>query len=305
VKEFCLLQNRTRLIRPPQEEREVYPFRLVWNSVITESVLLLIITLLIFVGLGLLNISLPPLGESIVKIALVFLPVVAWAVFSLLPEQRAVSPRKRILAVMLLGGLIATGITTRLVYEVFQIDRWLPVLEGINRIIGYIFTLGIVQVVACYLIVHYMVALDLLRVRQDAIAYTVACAVGYSVAFNFDNGLTTNIMPDILAIQVFFNYSLTICGALIIAYGMAETRIARAPSFLLVSAIFLGAILVGLGHGLASNLSNASLTLTTSTPTTIATLGIGAVFLFGSIIVVRFLVANAERREVEASEKSS
>src|SRR5690606_22876577 len=159
-------------------EEEVYPYRRVWRSVIVESLALLVLTLGLFALLGIAGVQLPEAARRPLNYVVAGMPLGLWLVFSLLQERAVPEPRRRLLGVVVVTALAANAVSLPLIEHVFQVERWLPLGNALNRIVGYTFTVGIVQEFTKYLVVRYLVWPNELRTRMDSIAYNLAAAIG-------------------------------------------------------------------------------------------------------------------------------
>jgi SNF family Na+-dependent transporter len=144
-----------------------------------------------------------------------------------------------------------------------------------------------------------------LRERTDAVAYSVAAAVGYATAINLAQALTNPSTPGFATFDTFSTVALSAAPSLLVAYGIAETRISRASAFLMPTMFALAALLFGILTTLRSLLTNAELTLEgpvqISQPNPVVDVALVAGVVFLLAFAVAFLISNAERREVEAS----
>ncbi len=309
------------LLTPPDEEEVVYPYRRVWQSVIVESVVLFGAVAGAAVAFGLLGVHLPDVVVPVVNAVLVALPVLLWLIFSVWREHSVLEPRARLIAVFAITALAANAVAIPFIDSVFQPERWLPLAGAISRIIGYTFTVGIVQETVKYAVVRFTTWPDLFRIRLDSVAYGMASAVGYAVVLNLRFFLSaTGVPPDVVAIQVFNNVAINLAASLIIAYGLAEVRFDTPTPFLMTITVAFGALINGIAIPLRSGLTNAAFVLTTSTaaptlfdlvatifsprsstPKPILGFAFSAAVLVAFGIVAAFLFSNAERQAREAA----
>lgn len=312
-----------RMLTPPDEEVEVYPYRPVWRSLIIESALLAAVTFAAFIAFGVIRIQLPPTATLVVNGLLVALPVVLWLIFSVWRERFVPQPRARLVAVFLITALAANALAIPFIEDVLQPERWLPLGGAINRIIGYAFTVGIVQEVTKYTVVRFVTYPDYFRIRLDSAAYCIASAMGYAVMLNlrfmFSGG---NITPDVMATMMFDNVAVNIAASLIVSYGLAEVHFGQPTPFLLTITVALAALVNGIAIPLRTGLTNAAFVLSTpsaeasSILTTILGLfgfgaasaapkpflgfGFSAAILLAFGFIIAFLFNNAERQAREA-----
>lgn len=313
-----------KLLTPPDEEAEIYPYRRAWRSIVVESVILFAVTAAVFFIFGLFRPQLPPLLNLLVNGLLVALPVLLWLVFSVWRERAVPEPRQRLVTVFLVTALAANAFAIPFIEAVIQPERWLPLGGAINRIIGYAFTLGIVQETTKYAVVRFTTWPDHFRTRLDSVAYCAASAVGYSLVLNLRHLLgESGITPDVMAIQMFGNVAVNLAASLIVSYGLAEVHFDKPTPFLMTITVALAALVNGLVIPLRAGLTNATFVLTSErsdAPSIVDTLlsifslqgsapkpflgfAFSGVILLGFGITVAFLFNNAERQAREAERR--
>ena len=289
-----------RLLIPPQEEEEVYPYRRVWRSIIWESGIIFAITIALYVVVIFFGIQIPPSFQPVTALAVALIPALAWVMLSWRPEQRVPQPRQRLFAVAVITALAANAVGIPVVESLFQVKRWLPLSSAINRIVGYTFTVGLVQEFIKYIVLRYTVWDGHLRVRLDTAAYSAACAVGYATVLNLQFVLLNAPPVDVAAARMFEIYTLNLAAGIIVAYGLSEVRFGYPSPILLALTIMLASIVVGVAIPIRSGLVAASLSLPVSATKPLLGLGFSLALLVASLVVVSFLFANAERRATEA-----
>ena len=313
-----------KLLTPPDEEAEIYPYRPAWRSIVIESVVLFVVTAAVFFIFGVLRLQLPGLLTLVANGLLVALPVILWLIFSVWSERAVPEPRQRLITVFLVTALAANALAVPFIEDVIQPERWLPLGGAINRIIGYTFTLGIVQETAKYAVVRFTTWPQYFRTRLDSVAYCAASAVGYALVLNLRHLLSeSSITPDVMAIQVFGNVTVNLAASLIVSYGMAEVHFDKPTPFLMTITVALAAFVNGLVIPLRAGLTNATFVLTSAgngTPSIVDTIlslfslqssapkpflgfAFSGVTLLGFGIIVAFLFSNAERQAREAERR--
>ncbi|MEP7290790.1 MAG: PrsW family glutamic-type intramembrane protease [Chloroflexota bacterium] len=313
-----------KLLTPPgQQEETADPYRPVWRSVIVESALLVLVTLAVFLAFGLLGLQLPAVLTPVINGLLVALPVLLWLIFSVWRERAVPEPRARLVAVFIITALAANALAIPLIEGVLQPERWLPLGGAISRIIGYAFTVGIVQETTKYAVVRFITWPDFFRTRLDSVAYCVASALGYALVLNLRFLFSgANVTPDVMAMQVFDNVAVNLAASLIVGYGLAEVHFDKPMPFLLMITVALGALVNGIVIPLRSGLTNAAFVLPTSTetpslldnliglfasqsstPKPILGFAFSAIVLAVFGVLVTFLFSNAERQAREAAKR--
>lgn len=292
--------SNPRLLTPPREKEEIYPYRRVWRSIAIEGGILMSVAVTLFVAIAILGIQIPQSLHQIFALALALLPAILWLTFSWLPERNVPQPRSRLLAVAIITALTANAVGIPLVDEVFQIDRWLPLASAIDRILGYTFTLGLIQEFSKYLVVRYIVWPNNFRIRLDGVAYGAASAVGYTTILNLHFVLSNMATLDVVAARVFATFALNIVTSAIVGYGLSEVRFSNPMPLLLTLTLALAAFITGVAVPIRAGLVNAPLSLEVSLPRAIFGLGFSSILLIVPCFMLSFLFVSAERRAEEA-----
>jgi hypothetical protein len=299
-----------KLLLPPREEEEIYPYRRVWRSLVVESAVALAvasITYLLFQVFGLL---VPGTWRAPINLALALTPVGAWLAMSWWAERSVQQPRQRLLSVMVISALAANAIGIPLINDFFQVDRWLPLSSAIIRIIGYTFTVGVVQEILKYVVLRYTVWPDAFRIRLDAVAYGAAGAVGYASALNLHYILSTPSMPDVAANRIFANLALHLVTSTIVGYGLSEVRFTQPSPLLPTVTLAFAAFVTGVAIPIRAGLMNTGLSIDVNSSNPLLNLSLakplqGLVFSLALLVTVSmilsFLFTSSEQREREAA----
>lgn len=285
-----------RIIAPPTED-EVYPYRRVWRSIVIQVSIVILITISI-VSLGeIFAIQFDNSFNFIISGSLVFFPIILWLLFSVLPESFAIEPRSNLVSVAIISGLAASAIGIPLVNEFFQIDRWLPLESALQRILGFTFTVGIIDSALKFIIIRYISFPQGLRMRTDAIAYCVASAVGYSFVVNLH--LISEIQPtySIAMLYIFSNYTIHLASSMFIAYGLSETYFNNPIPIILPISICLAAFVVGIISPLVSGLMSSPLTVNGNADRPLFSLGFLIIVLLLSLGGTFFFYNIAQQRD--------
>lgn len=293
-----------RLITPPREEEEVYPYRRVWRSIVIETGAVFGVAAVLYVLLAILHLGLPQILVQPTNVVLALLPLLLWLVFSWWSEHLVREPRRGLLLTLVVGALTANAVGIPLINGFLQIDRWLPLSSAVNRIAGYTLTVGIVQETLKYLVVRYLAWPDRFRTRWDGIAYGAACAVGYATVANLHFVLDTPPLPYIAAARVFDTLVLHLVASSIVSYGLSELRFNNPTPLLLPTTLALAAFITGVAVPVRAGLVNATLSLDVSSTRLIFGLGFSLALLVAIMGTLAFLLNAAERyaREIEVRE---
>ncbi len=246
--------------------------------------------------------TLAPLAQLHSGIAI--LPGVLWFIFARLPEMRAEIPRVGLASTFWISALVANGVALPFSNGVLQLSQWLPDADPVTRIVGYTLGAGVVQEICKYLVVYSLTREARLQQRTDAVAYAVASAMGYATAINLVQALVSPATPGYASFDTFSTVALSVTPSLLVAYGIAETRLGKASAFLMPIMFALAALLYGTLTTLRGILTNAVLTLQAdaqiSQPNPIIDVALVAGIATVVAVSVAFLINNAERREAEA-----
>jgi len=289
-----------RLLTPPREEEEVYPYRRVWPSIVIESGVLFTVALGLFVMNALFGITLSETANQFAGIALALLPAALWSVFALWRERFVPEPRERLLSVFVISALAANAVGVPVVDQIFQVERWLPLASALNRIVGYMFTVGITQEMLKFLVVRYTVWPECVRTRLDAVAYGSASAIGYATVLNLHFAFDGAPPPDVVAGRVFAYFALHVAASTIVAFGLAELHLSSPSALLLPVMVGLAALLAGIETPVYGGLVNATLSLDGSRAKPLLGLLFSLVLLAGTLSLMAFLFNSAERQSREA-----
>ena len=285
-------------------EDEQSPYRDAWSSLLIESGILLALTSLIYLLSRFFNFAIFDQFRIPAGSVLAVIPAVLWFVFSHLREQKADLPRANLILIFVLSALGANAIALPLINDLMQVDQWLPLAPAVDRIIGYTFTVGIIQEGLKYLILRYTVWTRHYRIRQDGIAYGVTAAHGFALILNMHYIATIQPSFDVAAIHIFGTFALQIVASMLLAYGLVETVLSRSSPFLLPFSLLTSALISGIAIPLQTGLPNAALSVD----------GAGTRPLFGFVFsialllalpsVVAFLFRSQDRREQDVKQES-
>lgn len=288
-----------RLLTPPREEEEVYPYRRVWPSIALEMGLLFGAAVVSYAVFGIFGLTLPGF-QRVINGALALLPLALWMLFSYSRERRVPEPRIRLLMVLIISALSASAIGIPFIEDVLQASRWLSLSASFERILGYTFAVGFVQESIKYIVLRFTVWPQYLRTRLDTVAYGAASAIGYATVANLYFALDGTPSPDVVAARIFSITAIHIVGSAIVAYGLSELWFDPRSLLLLPFTLFLASLLTGITISMRASLVNARFFLGTGGTRDLLGLLFSLAFLVGPLIAAGFLFDTAERREEEA-----
>jgi hypothetical protein len=290
----------SRLLTPPREEEDVYPYRRVWPSIVIEYGILFAVALGLYITENILGFRLPAPISRPLGLILVLLPVGLWAVISLRREKFVPEPRRQLFAVVIVSALVANAIGVPIIRDFLEVERWLPLTTALNRIIGYTFTVGIVQEFLKYLILRYVVWPSGFRARLDAVAYSAANAVGFATVLNLHFLFDGSPPPDVVAGVVFATCALHLVSGLVVGYALGELCFSRPSPFLLPASVLLAAFITGVAIPVRAGLVNAGFVVGISATKPLLGLFFSLALLVGLLSILAFLFNSAERQAREA-----
>ncbi len=286
----------SRIIAPPTEE-EIYPYRRVWRSITLQVGTMIVLTVSLLLLGEIFGLRFDKTLNLILSGILIFVPVILWLFFSILPERFVLEPRVNLITVAVMSGLAGSAIGIPLVEEFFQIDRWLPLESALQRILGFTFTMGIVDSALKFIVLRYIVFPQHLRLRTDTIAYCVASAIGYSFVVSLHS--ISDIQPSysIAILYIFSNYTIQLASSVFIAYGLSETYFNNALPVALPASIVFSALIVGIISPLSSGLMNGALSTTGNADNPLFSLGFLIVALIACLGITFFFYTIAQQRD--------
>lgn len=285
----------------PEKTEEIYAYRREWRSIVAESSIVFGVTVVTYLVINILNINISGAIESVLRVSLACLPLVAWLFFSWYTERMASRPRTKLLMVLIISALAANGIAIPFVEEFLQIDRWLPLASAVDRIVGYTFTVGIVHELIKYLVIRYTVWPNNFNTRLDGVAYGAAGAVGFITVANLHFVTTGTPDLDVVALRTLSIYVINIVASIIVGYGLSEVRFSNPNPFSLMIVFATAALLTGIAIPIRAGLVNAPFSLEIAAPRSLFGLIFSLAFFAAPLLVIAFLYNNAERREREAA----
>jgi hypothetical protein len=296
----------SRLLTPPREEEEIAPYQPVWRNLILQAAGIFgAASALVFAG-QYLGIVIPESFAPVANVLLALLPAVLWLVFAYIPERGVPVPRERLLPAFAIAALATSGVIQPLLNDFYMTERWLSLGATFDRIIGYTFTVGIVQCGLIYLIFRYVVGRENVRTRVDAVAYAAAIAAGSTLVVALVDVIYGQILPDTLAPRIFANYAVMLVSGSIVGFGFVEMYLSLARALTLPLAILFAALLMGGATPLRASLINAGFTILKpegftgpafSVTRPLFGLVFSAAFVVAMMFVVWFFIGNAESKE--------
>ncbi len=151
--------------------------------------ILLVVALVVFVGIvyALDKLFHPALTGATLILAgvlLALVPAFIWLVFFYLQDRLEPEPKGYILAVFLLGALLASAVGIPLVDNLFQVSNWIYA-DTATTILGSILVVGFIQEFLKYAAVRYSVFSSTeFDEATDGVIYATAAGLGYATVLN-------------------------------------------------------------------------------------------------------------------------
>jgi hypothetical protein len=288
--------SRPYLLTPQREESERYPYRRVWRTAWLEALLLLAIAAALAFGTRLIELRLPADLERALSFAYALLPLSLWLSISYAAERRALQPRRNLPAVLMLSGLAASGVAVPLT-SIFAAEEWLSTASGLNRIIGYTLTVGMVHEPLKYAVLRYSVWRTDFNTRLDAVAYAMAAAVGFATALNVHFALTNTLSLASAALRMTEIALAQIAISPIIGFVLYELR---KPTVFVLTPL-LGVLIAALFNALSivirAGLIVSGISRTSTANNAIYGLGMAVFLVVVLFSALSFLVRAADERE--------
>jgi RsiW-degrading membrane proteinase PrsW (M82 family) len=286
----------TRLITPPKETEDIYPYRRVWRSLIIETGVVIAVVSILVILIELFRVELPTQLINPINYGLAILPFILWFFFSYRAEQVVQQPRPRIMFTFLVTALIATAIGIPVLDTFYEPERWLSTESTFTRILGYTITIGAMQELLKYLILRFTVW-ETYETRLDAIAYGTTAAVAYATVLNIQYILNNPAIPSAMGIRVLAFLVLNLIGSLIVSYGLFETLKKTRSLLTLPIAFALATLMNGIGITLRSGIMNASLGISVTATRPLFSLGFLIAFWGVMAFLMLFAFSSSERQE--------
>lgn len=121
-----------------------------------------------------------------VAVVLALVPALLWLAIFYLQDVREPEPKILVLAVFILGALLARAVGLPLVQEVFRTGEWITATP-LYHLLGDILVVGFISQFLVYAAVRYSVYYAAeFDERVDGIIYGTAAALGYATVLNID-----------------------------------------------------------------------------------------------------------------------
>ncbi len=217
-----------------------------WASLIGIAVL---VAFVVVVAAIFSSIQYQPEGVSLVVVGVILslVPAAIWLIFFYLQDVREPEPKSLVLAVFVLGALVARAIGIPLIDEGFRASTWLTASPLIH-ILGSILVTGFIDLFLIYAAVRYSVYNSAeFDERIDGIVYTTAAALGYATMVNIQYVIESggvDLVSGTLRIAV-TALALASFGGLL-GYFLGRCKFEDEPAWWMPLGLALAAVLDGL-----------------------------------------------------------
>lgn len=296
------MTSQPYLLTPQRAESDRYPYRRVWRTAWLEAVILLVLTAALVFGTRLVDLRLPATAERALSFVYAILPLGLWLGISYAAERRALQPRRNLPAVVILGGLAASGVAVPLT-AIFAAEEWLSTASGLDRIIGYTLTVGVVHEFLKYAVLRYSVWRTEFNTRLDAVAYAMAAAIGFATALNIHFALSNTLNLASAALRMTEITLAQVAISPILGFVLYELRKPNVFVLIPVLGVLIAALFNALSIVIRAGLIVAGVSRTSTANNAIYGLGMALFLIVVLFSALSFLVRAADEREaLRASE---
>ena len=200
------------------------------------------------------NFLLPNIGDNLdegglIALGLIFslIPALLWLVVFYRLDEREPEPKQVVLAVYLVGLLLAAAIYPAIAQGLYQVDNWLYTTWW-GQLFGEVLLVGALSMGIVYAavrgVVYFSPEFD---ERLDGIIYGMAAALGVATVVNFLYVLRhEGVDLDIGSIRMVVNAMGYASFGGVLGYFMGQARFEKTPAYYLPAGLSLAALLTGL-----------------------------------------------------------
>ncbi|NOZ51023.1 MAG: PrsW family intramembrane metalloprotease [Chloroflexi bacterium] len=251
--------------------------------------------LLVFVGF--FNIVAPNLDNRlhdwqliVIGVLLSLIPALLWLLFFYQLDRLEPEPKRKLIDVFIIAGLLSAGMAYPLLHTVFEIDSWMYDWWW-TQLLGGILVVGILQTLAVYLALRYGIYFDPeFDERVDGVIYGTAAGLGVATVLNFvyifQHG---GVDLDVGSMRMVINALAYASFAGILGYCLGQTRFEKTPFYYLPFGFLLAATLNGLFFFLTDRVSWQGLQTNNLNGLILAT-----IFALMTLVVLFWLVHRAD-----------
>jgi len=244
-----------------------------------------VVALLAFVGLvsllaNVTQLSLTGTPLVLVGIVLSLVPAVIWLGVFVQQDRLEPEPKRFILGVFVLGGLLAQAVGIPAIRDLFRVQDWLTVSRPLVNLLGSILIIGFIQEYLKYAGVRFTVfGNSEFDERVDGIIYGAAIGVGFATVLNINyvvgsGGVHLGI--GVMRIVIVTLAQATFAG--VSGYFLGRAKFEEMPFWWLPAGVTLAAVLNGVVSVLLQEVSTQGLRFTPAYGLVLAAAVAGATF---------------------------
>lgn len=295
------MTGRPIIVTPRREEKVRPPQRRIWRTAYLEAFALISLCLIVIVVLRIVPLQLGPTPRRVFAGAFAALPFSLWLIVSYNAERRADEPRARLITVVILGALVASGVGLPIIQQVFTAEDWLSNASGLTRLIGYTLTVGLIHEFLKYAALRYSLWPNGFNSRQDGVAYALAVGVGYATAQNLIFALSgeavNSISPAAAALRITEMTVAQVSISAIMGFFLYEMAQPTVPIFLPPLGLLIASALNGLTIVIRGGLVVGGVSVGGTANNALYGLGMAIFIVLLMYSSVSFLVRSADERE--------
>ena len=232
--------------------------------------ILLVVVLVVFVGVvyALDKLLHPALTGSTLILAgvlLALVPAFIWLVFFYLQDRLEPEPKGYILAVFLLGALLASAVGIPLVDNFFHVSNWIYA-DTATTILGSILVVGFIQEFLKYAAVRYSVFPSAeFDEATDGVIYATAAGLGYATVLNIQFVIANGgvaLGSSVIRMVVVALAQASFAG--ITGYFLGRSRFEKKGWWWMPAGLFLAAVGNGLFNWLRGRIVQGGISLSGS-----------------------------------------
>ncbi|MGC8874029.1 MAG: PrsW family intramembrane metalloprotease [Chloroflexia bacterium] len=186
-------------------------------------------------------------GLTLLGLVLALVPAALWLAVFYLQDVQEPEPKTLVVAVFVLGVLLARAVGMPLIDELFRVEEWFP-SGPLYHILGAILIVGFTQQFLIYAAVRYSVYFSReFDERVDGIVYATAAGLGYATMENIDYVVRSggvDLVSGALRIAV-TAMALASFGGLV-GYFLGRCKFEDEPAWWMPLGLALAAVLDGL-----------------------------------------------------------
>lgn len=249
------------------------------------STLVGIVALLVFVGLVSLLANVTQLslkGTPLVLVCIVvsLVPAVIWLGVFVQQDRLEPEPKRFILGVFVLGGLLAQAVGMPAIRDLFRVQDWLTVSRPLVNLLGSILIIGFIQEYLKYAGVRFTVfGSSEFDERVDGIIYGAAIGVGFATMLNINYVVGSggvNLGIGVMRIVIVTLAQASFAG--VSGYFLGRAKFEEMPFWWLPAGVTLAAVLNGVVSVLLQEVSTQGLRFTPAYGLVLAAAVAGATF---------------------------